>query len=49
MEEKVQELERTWAVIQERALKQPSPVTSLTSTLAVFSNFLHVLTQDISV
>ncbi|KAJ0243595.1 hypothetical protein HA466_0196280 [Hirschfeldia incana] len=25
MEEKVQELERSWAVIQERALKQPSP------------------------
>ncbi|CAA7018144.1 unnamed protein product [Microthlaspi erraticum] len=25
MEEKVQELERNWAVIQERALKQPSP------------------------
>ncbi|XP_010461708.1 PREDICTED: uncharacterized protein LOC104742407 [Camelina sativa] len=25
MEEKVQDLERSWAVIQERALKQPSP------------------------
>ncbi|KAJ4882728.1 Uncharacterized protein Rs2_32821 [Raphanus sativus] len=25
MEEKVQELERSWTVIQERALKQPSP------------------------
>ena len=29
MEEKVQELERSWPVIQARALKQPSPGTSL--------------------
>ena len=29
MEEKVQELEKSWAAIQERALKQPSPGPSL--------------------
>ncbi|KAH0907278.1 hypothetical protein HID58_039105 [Brassica napus] len=49
MEEKVQELERSWAVIQERALKLPSPGFAFTAQREkTLDKQLHTLIEQLA-